>query len=240
MLYFIGIGLSDEKDITVRGLEAVRECDTAYLETYTSKMQCSTEELEDFYETEIIEADRDLVEQTDEIIETAREEDVAFLVMGDVFSATTHFQIYRTAIEEDIEVEVVHNASVINAVSQTGLQLYKFGRTASIPFENEEVETPYRILENNQEIGLHTLFLLDVEGEDYMSVGEAIDYLLRAESFEEDTLCVGCARLGCDDATIKADTARKLKKEDFGEPPHCLIVPGELHFLEEEALDMWM
>jgi diphthamide biosynthesis methyltransferase len=27
-----------------------------------------------------------------------------------------------------------------------------------------------------------------------------------------------------------------IKKEDFGKPPHCLIIPGKLHFMEEEAL----
>lgn len=32
----VGLGLGDEKDITVRGLEAVRKCDKVYLEAYTS------------------------------------------------------------------------------------------------------------------------------------------------------------------------------------------------------------
>lgn len=36
MLFFIGLGLSDEKDITVKGLECVRKCDYVYLENYTS------------------------------------------------------------------------------------------------------------------------------------------------------------------------------------------------------------
>ena len=35
MLYIIGIGLSDEKDITVKGLEAVKKSDEIFLETYT-------------------------------------------------------------------------------------------------------------------------------------------------------------------------------------------------------------
>ncbi len=36
MLYLIGLGLSDERDITVRGLEVVRKCSRVYLEAYTS------------------------------------------------------------------------------------------------------------------------------------------------------------------------------------------------------------
>ena len=36
MLYIIGLGLGDERDITVRGLEAVKTCDKVYMEAYTS------------------------------------------------------------------------------------------------------------------------------------------------------------------------------------------------------------
>jgi diphthamide biosynthesis methyltransferase len=36
MLYLIGLGLSDETDITVRGLEIVRKASRVYLEAYTS------------------------------------------------------------------------------------------------------------------------------------------------------------------------------------------------------------
>jgi hypothetical protein len=36
MLYLIGLGLSDEKDVTVRGLEAIKGSDRIYLEAYTS------------------------------------------------------------------------------------------------------------------------------------------------------------------------------------------------------------
>jgi diphthamide biosynthesis methyltransferase len=36
MLYLIGLGLSDETDITVKGLETVKKCARVYLEAYTS------------------------------------------------------------------------------------------------------------------------------------------------------------------------------------------------------------
>lgn len=36
MLYLIGLGLSDETDITVKGLEIVRKASRVYLEAYTS------------------------------------------------------------------------------------------------------------------------------------------------------------------------------------------------------------
>jgi diphthine synthase len=36
MLYLVGLGLSDETDITVKGLEIVRKASRVYLEAYTS------------------------------------------------------------------------------------------------------------------------------------------------------------------------------------------------------------
>ena len=67
-LYLIGIGLANEKDITVRGLEIVKKCDIVYLEYYTSLLQCSFHDLAKFYDKEIILADRKTTEQGDEKI----------------------------------------------------------------------------------------------------------------------------------------------------------------------------
>jgi len=36
MLYIIGLGLGDEQDITLKGLEAVKKCHKVYMEAYTS------------------------------------------------------------------------------------------------------------------------------------------------------------------------------------------------------------
>lgn len=36
MFYLIGLGLGDEKDITIKGLEAIKSCELVYLESYTS------------------------------------------------------------------------------------------------------------------------------------------------------------------------------------------------------------
>lgn len=58
MLFLIGLGLGDIKDITVKGLEIVKKCDKVYLEHYTSILTVGQSELEKFYEREIILADR--------------------------------------------------------------------------------------------------------------------------------------------------------------------------------------
>src|SRR3989344_5546586 len=61
-LYLIGIGLFDEKDITLRGLGIIKKCRRVYLETYTSRLNCSIEDLEKVYGKEIIPVGREFVE----------------------------------------------------------------------------------------------------------------------------------------------------------------------------------
>ena len=46
MLYLVGLGLGDEKDITVKGLEVVRQCEKVYLEHYTSILTVGKDALE--------------------------------------------------------------------------------------------------------------------------------------------------------------------------------------------------
>lgn len=136
MLYLIGLGLSYESDITVRGLETVKKCKRVYLEAYTSILMAADQSsLEKFYGREIILADRELVETgSDQILADADKEDIAFLVVGDPFGATTHTDLIIRARELGIQVEAIHNASVMNAVGACGLQLYQFGQTVSLVF----------------------------------------------------------------------------------------------------------
>jgi len=173
MLYLIGLGLGDVKDITVKGLEVVRKCQRVYLEHYTSVLgSCTKEELEAFYGREVIMADRDLVESfdhegsnEDEILKGATTDDVAVLVVGDPFGATTHHDLMLRAKEKGIETKAIHNASILNAVGACGLSLYKFGETVSIPFWQDEwkPESFYDRIVSNRRNGLHTLCLLDIK-----------------------------------------------------------------------------
>jgi len=249
-LYFIGIGLNDEKDISLKGLEIIKKSDFIYLENYTSKLNCNLSYLEQLYGKKIIIADRNIVESEAEktILANAKDNEVAFLVVGDVFSATTHMDLYLRAKKMGINTLVVHNASVLTAVGITGLQLYKFGKTTSIPFENESVEAPYDALALNQKNNLHTLFLLDLRqySNDSLTINDAIRYLLKVELkrgdkiFNDNMLCVGCAKLGSLDQIVKVGKARDLLKYNFKNGMHCLIVPAKnLHFMEEEALKIY-
>ena len=241
-LYFIGLGLNDEKDITVKGLETVKKCKYIYLESYTSKLQCSKEDLEKLYGKEIILADRNLVEKQAEqtILKHAKDFPTAFLVIGDPMCATTHTDLMLRAKKADIQVKIIHNASIVSAIRITGLEVYKFGKTTSIPFENENVKAPYDVLINNLDKGLHTLFLLDLRPDEnkYLSIKQALKYLEK-QGLTAEIKLIACARIGSDNQIIKYGAALQLKEIDFGQPPYCLIIPAKLHFIEEEFLEQF-
>jgi len=246
MLSIIGIGLNDEKDITLKGLELVKQSDFVYLESYTSILQCDVSALEKLYGKKIILADRTLVEQKAEetILKNAKTKNVSLLVIGDSLSATTHTDLLKRAKDLGIKINIIHNASILTAVAETGLQLYKFGKTTSMPFpeKNFQPETSYEVIRDNLLLGFHTLVLLDLRPQEnrFMTVNDAIKILLNIENkrkekvLSDKTKLIGCARLGNEKHTIKYGTAEKLLKENFGKPPHCIIIPGKMHFAEEE------
>lgn len=102
---------------------------------------------------------------SDDILSDAKTEDIALLVVGDPFGATTHIDVLLRARDLGIPTDVVHNASIMNAIGSSGLQLYNFGQTVSIPFWTETWRPDSwleKILENAR-IGLHTLVLLDIK-----------------------------------------------------------------------------
>jgi diphthine methyl ester synthase len=247
-LHIIGIGLNDPKDITVKGLDAVKSAEIIYLEDYTSLLQCSLSDLEKFYDKKIILANREQSEQgSGKIVEEAKEKKVCFLVIGDALSATTHIDIYKQAKEAGVKVEIIHNASILTAVGITGLQLYNFGKTASIPYLDDfkELVAPYLVLEGNNKLGLHTLLLLDIKQEQkrFMTISEGLNVLEDIEKREgkglitDDIFIIGCARIGSNDFIIRSGKLKEIKQIDFGTPLHCIIIPGRLHFLEKEMLE---
>ena len=236
MLYLIGIGLGTAKDITLRGLEAVRKCDIVYLESYTSALQCSMKELEKVYGKKALPAGREFVE-SEQIVAEAKEKDTALLVIGDVFSATTHVQLALACRKQGIAYQVIHNASILTAVGDTGLDLYRFGRIVSIPFHHHDVSTPITALQENQRLGLHTLFLLDLDpaSKRYVSAAEAASYLMQ-NKIPKTAKAVACACLGSRQQEMMYGTLGQLEKRKLNRFPQCLIVPGKLHFMEEEML----
>jgi len=235
MLYIIGLGL-DKKDITLKGLEAAKKCKKVYFENYTSTLPCSIPELEKIIGKKIISADRSFVEEKNVILEEAKKQDVALLVMGDPLSATTHTEIILRAEKIKVEAKVIHSVSIFNAISETGLQLYKFGKTASIPTwqKSFKPESFYDIIKDNLKINAHTLLLIDIG----LSVNDSLGYLKEISEKKKDKILndiLICSRIGTENQKIVFGNLDKLIKEKF-ELPACIVVPSKLHFMEEEAL----
>lgn len=250
MLTFVGLGLYDEKDITIKGLEAVRKADIVYVEFYTSHLVGTTiEKMEALYGKKLTLLTRENVEQNPVWLEKAKEKNVVFLSGGDAMVATTHIDLRLRAKDMGIETSIIHAPSITSAISGlTGLQNYRFGKSTTIPFpyvvkEKRIIsEAPYDTIRMNLKNNLHTLVFLDINSEmGFMEISKAISILLeiednRSEGILSKSLAVGVARAGSDYPTVHADCISKLKEYDFGTPLHILIIPAALHFIEAEAL----
>lgn len=205
----------------------------------------------------------------DEILSGADTHDIAFLVVGDPFGATTHTDLILRAQENGIKYQVVHNASILNAVGCCGLQLYSYGEIISIPYWSDswQPDSFYDKIKINREHNLHTLCLLDIRVKEptlesltkkkkeyqpprFMSTQEAVDQLIQIivkkrnaganESdlaFNENSLCVGLARVGHDTQQIVVASFSEMKGIDLGAPLHSLVIPAKnLHPLETDYL----
>lgn len=247
-LTLVGQGLFDEEDITLRGLAAVRRAHRVFAERYTSfLLGTSHERLEDAYGKKIALLHREAVEDGTVILDACAKGDVVLLVAGDALTATTHTALRLQAAERGIPTRVVHNASVKTAVpGLLGLNDYKFGRTTTLVFpeKGHEPESPLEVVIENLERGLHTLVLLDIRAEErrYMTATEGLTLLLKWAAKRKDCpfgperlVCV-VARAGGPEPILATGPAGELAKRDFGPPLHAVVVPGALHFSEEDAL----
>jgi diphthine synthase len=248
-IYFIGLGLYDEKDVTLKGLETAKKCDLVFAEFYTSLLAGTTmSRIEAMIGKTIRRLSREDVELNFErtVLSEARDKDVAFLTAGDPMVATTHSDLRIRAKRMGIESYVIHAPSIYSAIAITGLQIYKFGKSATVayPEKNWFPTSHYDVIRENRERGLHTMLFLDIKAHQnrYMTANEAMEILLQVEDrkedgiFTPDTLVVVLARAGSLNPTLRAGYVKDMINEDFGRQPHVMVVPGRLHIVEAEYL----
>ncbi len=248
-VYFIGLGLYDERDITLKGLEIAKKCDVVFAEFYTSLLAGTTiEKIEELIGKPIRRLNREDVELNFEntVLSEAKNKDVAFLTAGDPMVATTHSDLRIRAKKAGIGSYVIHAPSIYSAIAITGLHIYKFGKSATVayPERNWFPTSHYDVIRENRERGLHTMLFLDIKADQnrYMTANEAMEILLQVEEmkgqnvFTPDTLVVVLARAGSLNPTLRAGYVGDMIKEDFGKQPHVMVVPGKLHIVEAEYL----
>jgi len=254
MLSFVGLGLFDERSVTVRGRDAIRGADRVFAEFYTSRLAgASVADLEAEHGVDIEVRDRAGVERDPEpVLDAAAAGPVAFLTGGDPMVSTTHVDLRLRAANRGIGTRIVHGTTAgAAAASLTGLQNYRFGKATTLPFEHAHGGTgvPDSVLETvrgNRDRDLHTLVYLDIDrdrghdpggrgdaGETYMTGDRAAGLLADAGV---SGLGVVVGQAGSDDPTVRAGALADLADRAFGPPLHLLVVPGDLHPLEREAL----
>ncbi|KAH0570639.1 Diphthine synthase [Spironucleus salmonicida] len=259
MLYFIGTGLTPDS-LSLRALKIIKSCDTIFLDAYTSIL-VSFEQMKELLEEtlenrEIQQADRKLIETEEyKILDPARDRNVALLVVGDAMCATTHSDLYLRAVKQGIQVKVIPNASIINSIAASGVEIYKVGRTISVPFFDENIRPASFVdkIVQNYNMGLHSLMLMDIKTKEmnikaYIKGVERYDpprymlsnlcakqivEVLNEKKFESkfniDSLAVALMRVGTDAEKYLCapiKTMAMLPDEIMGEPLHSVLVLG--------------
>ena len=243
-LTFIGLGLNDEKGITIEGLEEARLADSAYGEFYTNIMpnfDLKRFEKEIGKKVEVLSRSQLEDEGGEKLLRAAGKENVAFLVPGDPLIATTHISLRLSLAKMGIASRVIHAPSIVSAVcGATGLQSYKFGKSITVPRDQPLPKSVLDTVSDNSDRGLHTLILLDVQAgkTSQMSIRDAITKMTTADPRIGTRVGVGVARIGSRDERVKASRMKELIGEDFGIGPQSIVVVGRLHFMEAEALEL--
>jgi len=231
-LYLIGLGLTTQ-GISLHGKKILKKCSKIYLENYTIEFPYKISEFEKELKLKVEKVGREFVEN-EKIIDEAKTKDIALLVYGDVFSATTHISIITACEKEKIPYKILHAGSIFDAVAETGLQLYKFGKTASLPkwSDRDKPDSFVEVIRENEIIGAHTLLLVDIG----MTLEQAIEQVQEVSDKIKISDVFVCSRIGCSDAKIIYDDINKVKHKNI-EKPFCIIIPGKLHFSEQEFIE---
>jgi len=230
MLYLIGLGLN-AKGISQHGLEIVKRCKKVYLEGYTVDFPYSNQELQDVIGKKFAIAGREKIESF-EIVDEAKKLDVALLVYGSPLTATTHISLVYEAKKSRVKCRVIYSASVLDAVAETGLQIYKFGKITSLP--EFEADSFIDVVRENQSINAHSLILVDI-GLELENALEKIERAANKKGIKLNRIIL-CQGLGTKHKKIIYDRIENLK-ELRAKMPFCIIIPSKLHFVEKEILE---
>jgi len=245
MLVFVGLGIGGSHALSEKSRKIISESDVVYFEQFTSPMpESETKFLQEITKGEFKLAPRWLVEDGQEILESAKKSKVALLSYGDPYIATTHIELRVRAIQDGTKTDTIHASSAITSlIGECGLHFYKVGKTVTI-MSGIPSSTPYYAIFENLKLGNHTIVLLEWNQNKnfFLDPKDAIASLLDQEKeqgrkvFSGDTYGIVASRIGQESQKIIAGKFSDLSNYDFGTPPHTIIIPGMMHFTESDAL----
>jgi diphthine synthase len=235
MLYLIGLGLNID-GISKYGLVVAKRCKRVYLENYTVDFPYTIGQLSEIIGKKIIPADRKKVEELS-LVDEANRLDIALLVYGSPLTATTHITLLQEAKRLGVKTKVIHSASVLDAIAETGLQLYKFGKVASMPAwkKNFTPDSFIEIVKDNQKINAHSLILIDI-GLDFPDALSQLKESAKKHNIKLSKIIL-CQSLGTKYKKIIYRDIKDIEGFTGVKKPYCIIIPSKLHFIEKEVLE---
>jgi len=250
MLWITGLGISGIESISIETQKLLKNADIVYLEQFTSPVtKLESNKIKKLVKGEFKIAKRWMVEDGKEILKNSKKKKVVLLTYGDPYIATTHIELRTRAFQEKIKTKTIHAASSITAlVGECGLHYYKIGRIVTIMKDPKTLTTPYYVTYSNALAGNHTVLLLEYnEDEDFfLEPVNALSDLLSTEKEQKrkiispSTFVIIASRIGFKNQAITAGKISNLIKKNFGKPPHTIIIPGQFHFTESDALKVFV
>ncbi len=250
MLWIAGLGISGIESISIETQKLLKNADIVYLEQFTSPVtKLESNKIRKLVKGEFKIAKRWMVEDGKEILKNSKKKKVVLLTYGDPYIATTHIELRTRAIQEKIKTKTIHAASSITAlVGECGLHYYKVGRIVTVMKDPKTLTTPYYVTYSNALAGNHTVLLLEYNQDEEFFL-EPVNALLNLLSTEKEqkrkiispsTFVIIASRIGFKNQAITAGKISNLIKKNFGKPPHTIIIPGQLHFTESDALKVFV
>lgn len=250
MLWFAGLGISGIASIPIETMKLLKDADIVYLEEFTSPIsKLELNKIKKMVTGEFRIGKRWMVEDGKEILKNSKKKKIVLLTYGDPFIATTHIELRTRAIQEKIRTKTIHAASAITAlVGECGLHYYKVGRIATIMKDLKSMTTPYYVIYTNSIAGNHTVLLLEYNHDSnffLQPVNALLDLLLiekeqKRKIITPSSFAIVASRIGFKNQKIIAGKISNLIKQNFGKPPHSIIIPGQLHFTESDALKIFV
>lgn len=247
-LYLVGMGLS-YKYLTLEALEAIAKADRVFVDTYTG--QVDLEGLEKVLAKSFVKVSRrELEEGSGRVILELLEEGkrVVLLVPGDPLVATTHVTLLLEAHARGFRFHVIPGVSIVpTALSMSGLMVYKMGKIATVVYPKDGIvyEYAYDVIKANDSLNLHTLLLLEYDGEKgiAMRASEAIEILKSIEEIRregvirDDRLVSVVASLGYPDFIVCVGELKRILMLKVEVVPQTLVFASpKLHPIEVEMM----
>ena len=253
MLWLIGIGVTGYKGVSLHALDILKKCDIIYFERFTSPLYEDdlfnlNSLIEGYNKTKkIIPAQRWFIEDGNKIIEQAKNENVALITYGDPLIATTLTELDVRARKNSVNVDVVHAASGITSlIGESGLHIYKFGRTVTMMSSPQSAISVYNVIFDNLLSGNHTLILTEFNSDHnkffFLDPIQVFKMLIEVEKdirynvFSEETFVIVASRIGTKQKKMISGKIKSLIGMDFETGPHSIILTGSIHFSELDAI----